>query len=86
MDNEQKQAIQKQLVLDYQTTFDSEYGRRVLDDLQKWSGFNDRIIPMGVPDVTAFDLGRRDMFLHIKDKLDYKVDKEVQETAESETE
>lgn len=75
---------QKQLVLDYQITFDSEHGKRVLDDLQKWSGYNDRIIPAGVPDMTAFDLGRRDMFLHIKDKIDAELDKEVQETAESE--
>lgn len=74
---------QKQLVLDYKMTFDSEHGRRVLNDLQKWSGFNDRIIPAGVPDVTAFDLGRRDMFLYIKDKIDADLDKEVQETAET---
>ena len=74
----------KQLILDYQITFDTEHGRRVLDDLQKWSGYDDRIIPTGVPELTAFDLGRRDMFLHIKDKVDTNLDKEVQQTAESE--
>lgn len=75
---------QKQLVLDYKMTFDSEHGKRVFNDLQKWSGYNDRIVPQGVPDMTAFELGRRDMFLHIKDKIDANPDEEVQEVAENE--
>lgn len=74
----------KQLVIDYQTVFGSEYGKRVYADLRKWSGYEDRIVPQGTPELTAFDLGRRDMFLHIKDKIDADLDKEVQETAESE--
>lgn len=77
---------QKQLVLDYKMTFDSEHGKRVYEDLQKWSGFNDRIIPGDVPAITGFELGRRDFFLHVKDKVDADLDKEVQETAESEVE
>lgn len=77
---------EKQLVIDYQTVFDSEYGRRVYANLMKWSGFNDRIIPQGVPDITAFELGRRDMFLHIKDKIETNLDEERQEMAESEAE
>ena len=32
----------------------------------------------------AFELGRRDMFLHIKDKVDTDLNEERQETAESE--
>lgn len=77
-------AKTKQLILDYQTAFGSEYGKRVYDDLSKWSGYEDRIIPQGVPDITAFELGRRDMFLHIKDKVEAKLDEERQETVESE--
>lgn len=77
---------QKQIILDYQMTFDTDHGRRVKDDLQKWSGFDDRIVPQGIPDITAFELGRRDMFLHIKDKMDADLNEEVQETAESEVE
>lgn len=77
---------QKQLVIDYQTVFDTEFGKRVYEDLTKWSGYNDRIIPQGVPDMTAFELGRRDMFLHIKDKLDANPDDEVQTESESEAE
>lgn len=82
MDDEQKQAEDKQLIRDYQITFDSDSGRRVLENLKKWSGYEDRIIPQGVPDVTAFELGRRDMFLHIKDKIDTDLDKEVQTETE----
>lgn len=77
---------QKQIIIDYQITFDTDHGRRVKDDLQKWSGFDDRIIPAGVPDVTGFELGKRDMFLHIKDKIDADLDEERQEIAESEDE
>lgn len=82
MDDEQKQAEDRQLIRDFQITFDSDSGRRVLENLKKWSGYEDRIIPQGVPDVTAFELGRRDMFLHIKDKIDTDLDKEVQTETE----
>lgn len=74
---------QKQTVIDYQTVFDTEYGRRVYADLMKWSGYNERIVPQGVPEITGFELGRRDMFLHIKDKLDTNLNEEIQEQAES---
>lgn len=75
---------QKQLVIDYQTACDTDSGRRMYDDLMKWSGYNDRIIPNG--EMTGFELGRRDMFLHIKDKIDTDLNKEVQTQAESEVE
>ena len=79
-------AKTKQLILDYQIVFSSEYGERVLSDLRKWSGYEDRIIPIGIDGLVGAvsDLGRRDMFLHIKDKIDANLDKERQETAESE--
>ena len=73
----------KQLLIDYKITFDSDSGRRVYDDLRKWSGYEDRIVPAGVPDMTAFELGRRDMFLHIKDKIDANPDEEKQEKADA---
>lgn len=75
---------QRQIVLDYQMTFGSDHGRRVYEDLKKWSGYDDRIIPQG--EMTAFELGRRDMFLHIKDKMDADLNEKVQETSESEVE
>lgn len=75
---------QRQLLIDYQTTFGSDSGRRVYDDIMKWSGYNDRIIPCG--EITGFNLGRRDMFLHIKDKMETEPDAETQTEAESEAE
>jgi len=75
---------QKQIIIDYQTVFDSDGGRRVLENLRKWSGFDNRIIPQGVPEVTAFALGRRDMFLHIIDKIEADPNKDRQTEAEME--
>lgn len=77
---------QKQLLIDYQITFGSDSGKRVYDDIMKWSGYNDRIIPNGLADLTGFELGRRDMFLHIKDKMETEPDEERQDKAESEAE
>ena len=73
---------QKQTVIDYQTAFDTVYGRHVLANLREWSGFDDRIIPTGRPDITAFELGKRDMFLHILDKLNAHPDDEQQTESE----
>lgn len=77
---------QRQLIIDYQTTFDSDCGRRVFADLRKWSGFDMRIIPHGIPETTAFELGRRDMFLHIVDKINTDPNKRRQEETEMEVE
>lgn len=75
---------QKQRIIDYQTTFNSEQGKCVLKDLRRESGYEDKIVPQGVPDVTAYALGARDMFLYIKDKMDAKPDKRVQVESEIE--
>jgi len=75
---------QKQLLIDYQTTFGSDSGKRVRDDIRKWSGYDDRIIPNG--ELTGFELGRRDMFIYIKDKMETDPDSETQTEAESEVE
>lgn len=79
---------QKQLVIDYQITFDSDSGRRVFENLRKWSGYEDRIEP--TPDDTlatlGFALGKRNMFLHIIDKINADPSKEVQTEAETEAE
>lgn len=76
----------RQLIRDYQITFDSDSGKRVYEDLAKWSGYEDRIIPTEFPAITGFDLGRRDMFLHIKDKVKANLNEGRQQTAESEVE
>lgn len=71
----------KQLILDYQHLFDSARGLRVLDDLK--SRFDVRILPMGMPDVTAFQVGQRETYLYIMDKFTADPDVEVQDVAET---
>lgn len=77
---------EKQKISDYQITFSSDHGMRVLDDIQDESGYDKLIVPQGVPDVTAYALGARDLFLYIKEIINSKLDKEVQTEAESEAE
>ena len=72
----------KQTVDDYQLTFSPPHGKRVLANIQKWSGFDDRILPQGDCNAVAFELGKREMFLHILDKLVTDPYEEKQETAE----
>lgn len=72
----------KQLVLDYQHLFGSDRGKRVRDDLN--SRFNGRIMPTGVPDVMAFEVGKRETYLYIVDKIEADPDAVVQEIAEIE--
>lgn len=100
MNAEQKQAINKQLIIDYQTVFDNEYGKRILADLElefglydTASGYVRRRISDGKtfvsqidPYATLFNDGARGVILYIKERVGANVDKEVQETAESEVE
>jgi hypothetical protein len=72
----------RQLVLDYQLLFGSDRGKRVLDDLK--SRHNGRIMPTGVPDVMAFEVGKRETYLYITDKIEADPDAVVQEVAEIE--
>ena len=57
----------RQLVLDYQQLAGVDWGKRILDDLK--SRFDVRIMPSGVPDVMAFEVGKRDAYLYILDKI-----------------
>ncbi len=75
---------QKQLVLDYQKMFATDEGRRVYDDLATRLNYRTRIIPMGAPDATAFELGKREAFLYILDKIEADLNEQVQEVAEME--
>ena len=72
----------KQLVLDYQRLSGVDWGKRILDDLK--SRFDRRIMPTGVPDVMAFEVGKRDTYLYIIDKIEADPDAVVQEVAEIE--
>lgn len=77
--------IRKQLILDYQQTFGTDAGKRVLDDLQ--TRFNFRcsfasIVQCGLPEHTALELGKREAFLYILDKIEADPSQELQESAE----
>lgn len=74
----------RQLIIDYQVAFGTPEGQRVLANLSYWSGYDGRIVP--TPDDTLATLGcalgKRDMFLHILDKVNEDLNKEVQTEAE----
>lgn len=72
----------KQLVLDYQRFANTDWGKRILDDLK--SRFDGRIMPTGMPDVMAFEVGKRETYLYIMDKIEADPDAAVQEVAEIE--
>lgn len=73
---------EKQLVLDYQRLSSVDWGKRILDDLK--SRFDGLIMPTGVPDVMAFNVGQRHTYLYIRDKIEADPDAVVQEVAEIE--
>lgn len=75
---------QRQLVIDFQITFGTPEGQRVYVFLEYHSGYNGRIVP--TPDDTLATLGcilgKRELFLLIKDKVEEDLNKEVQTEAE----
>ena len=56
----------KQLVMDYQGTFGTPEGKRVLEDLEKQCYANALTFVPGSPDGTAFNEGKRYVILHIQ--------------------
>ena len=60
--------IADQLRLDYKTTFESESGRRVLDDLKNTCFYNNSTINES-SNVMAWAEGQRNVVLHIHTKL-----------------
>ncbi len=79
---------QKQLVLDYQAIFKMDAGKRVMDDLADRFNFRGSfasIIMCGLPEHTALELGKREAFLYILDKIEADPNQEVQEVADAES-
>ncbi len=74
----------KQLVLDYQQLAGIDWGKRILSDLK--SRFDVRIIPQGMPDCTAFEVGKRETYLYIMDKIEADPNQELQEVADADYE
>lgn len=61
---------QRQICIDFQTTFGSPHGKRTLKVLLDESTYEQRYLPSVHPSVTWEDLGKRNMYLFIKDKMD----------------
>ena len=72
---------QKQLIMDYQNTFLSEHGQRVYEDLMFRSGYSTLIPPN---DLAIYNLGKRDLFMYIMDKVECDINREAQTEAEIE--
>ncbi len=76
--------VQKQLVLDYQEIFGLDAGKRVLNDLATRLNYSTRIIPQGIPGLIEFEVGKREGYLYILDKIKIDLSQEVQEVTEME--
>ena len=62
----------KQLVIDYKTTFGSESGQRVLEDLKKRCSFETTTFVKGDSHESAFLEGSRAVVMFIKNMLNKK--------------
>lgn len=76
---------QKQLVLDYQITFDTDSGRRVKADLENKCRFN-QVFDCDDAMILSQVTGERNVFVYIKQQVETDLDEKRQETAESEAE
>lgn len=61
---------QRQLCMDFQAVFDTPIGKRVYAAIKEFSTYDQRYSPSVHPSVTWCDLGMRNMFLFIKDKVE----------------
>ena len=73
--------MNKQLLIDYRVTFNSETGQRVLKDLEEFCGYNQPCFYRGEHDMTAFSLGQRNVILRIKSFLQKDPEEKRQEEA-----
>lgn len=61
---------QRQLCMDFQTTFDHPAGKRTLQAILDFSTYDQRYNPNVHPSVTWCDLGKREMYFFVKDKIE----------------
>lgn len=83
MTDEEKEIIRKQLIIDYQTVFDTECGRRVYADLEQHCHYNtllDCDSAMILSQLTAM----RNVFLYIKSQIADDPNREIQTQSEIE--
>ena len=70
-----REELLQQLIMDFQSSFTSESGKRVLDNLSKECYENDLTYVRGDPNGSAFNEGKRYVILHIRRILE--MDKKV---------
>jgi hypothetical protein len=77
---------QKQLVRDYQEVFKTDAGKRVFADLETNLNFNSSFevaIQSGLPAYTGLQLGKREAFLYILDKITADTNVECQDNTQA---
>ncbi|KKK80286.1 hypothetical protein LCGC14_2825020 [marine sediment metagenome] len=74
----------KQLIEDYQKTFLSDHGKRVYDHLAEVNFYNAPFctVMACTPQQVAFELGKREAFIQIRDILNTNPDQELQENTD----
>lgn len=75
---------ERQVIDDFQSTFGTPHGQRVLATLEYWSGYNGRIVPTPEDTLATLGcaLGKRELYMFILDKVNEDLNKEVQTEAE----
>ena len=71
---EEAKALQEQLVKDYQATFHTDFGERVMKDLMNKCRMNTTSYSRGDPHETSFHEGNRDVMLYILDMMQRQLD------------
>lgn len=73
------EETRKQKIIDYRVTFGSESGKRVLDSLAHYCGYDHTTFAPDSPYRTAYLCGLRDVFLHIQNVLKQEVKQESEQ-------
>lgn len=81
-----RDAKQRQLIIDFQNVFTSEWGTRVLERLSLLCNENEPTFVDQNPTGSAYKEGQRSVILHIRKMLAKNITDEKQESAKTEKE
>jgi len=76
-----KKTDPKVLKAAYSSIFKGDMGKIVMNDMKEWCHINKTSLVPGQPDLTAFNEGKRFMFLRICSMAKIDLDKIIQEEA-----
>jgi hypothetical protein len=81
--SEQQQKL-NDMITDYKRTFASEHGARVLENIGKFCHAKARTYTAGCrPEDSIFAQGQRDVFLHIEEMVNAKLDEKKPEQTDN---